>query len=545
MNFNNGNTNNNIRLTQTVCAVSVESDQLYSFFSLYQAYLACRKRKRGTINALSFEQDLLENLFALGETLRAGNYRPARSVCFVTKQPKLREIFAADFADRVVHHLLVPRLEAVFEPRFIHDSFACRKGKGTHAAVYRLREFMNRAARGGRQVAWFLQLDIRSFFVSIDKEILFSIIERHVKDREILDLTRRIIVHDRTANFVYKGEPELLLRIPRHKTLFHAPKAKGLPIGNLTSQFIANVYLNELDQFVKHTLKARNYLRYVDDFVFLHESRKVLFEGTPGACAQTRIYPQTGEQSLAGNPHRGPSPRQSGPGASPRSFTIQNALFTEKAAIRNCCRGGVLRIRIEEKGGDGNRQDRRRVKSSCMNANDYNSPFAGPKRRLQMKKIASALLVFFFCATSAFAGSAGFVDNGNGTITDLTTNLIWQKCSYGQNNDATCSGTAATAAWDSGTPSAISYCEGLSLAGFTDWRLPKIKELQSIDDMTQVVAPAINTTYFPNTLSSYYWSSTTFAASTSNAWGVYFYGGFTGSVNKTYASYVRCVRGGQ
>jgi len=288
---------------------AAESDQggMFSFRSLYEAYLACRKRKRNTANALKFEADLLENLRTLSETLTDGSYRPSRSVCFVTCAPKLREIFAADFRDRVVHHLLVPRLEAIFEPKFIHDSYACRLDKGTHAAVRRLQSFMNSVSRSGRRPAWFMQLDIRSFFMSIDLGILLAIIERHLMgtrkvqgghapeqgghDPELkrqfgscppctptdaLALARVIIKSDCTESYAYKGAPGLLAQIPPHKSLFQVPAGKGLPIGNLSSQFFANVYLNELDQFVKHTLKCRHYLRYMDDFILLHESEETL-----------------------------------------------------------------------------------------------------------------------------------------------------------------------------------------------------------------------------------------------------------------------------
>ncbi|MBW6519980.1 MAG: hypothetical protein K0A99_03075 [Desulfoarculaceae bacterium] len=257
---------------------AAESDQggLFSFRSLYEAYLACRKRKRNTVNALKFEVDLLENLRTLSETLTDGSYRPSRSVCFVTCAPKLREIFAADFRDRVVHHLLVPRLEVIFEPKFIHDSYACRLNKGTHAAWRRLQSFMNRVSNSGRRAAWFMQLDIRSFFMSIDRVRLLAMIERHITDGDLLALARVIIESDCTENYAYKGAPGLLAQIPPHKSLFQVPVGKGLPIGNLTSQFFANVYLNELDQFVKHTLKCHYYLRYVDDFILLHESKEAL-----------------------------------------------------------------------------------------------------------------------------------------------------------------------------------------------------------------------------------------------------------------------------
>ena len=256
-----------------------ESDHgLFSFRALYEAYLACRKRKRNTANALKFEADQIENLRELSETLADGSYRPSRSVCFVTSVPKLREIFAADFRDRVVHHLLVPRLEKIYEPKFIYDSYACRVDKGTHAAVERLQSFMNKITRNGHRPAWFMQLDVRSFFMSIDRELLYGIIKRQVADPVVLALAKLIIDNDCTAGYVYKGDRGLLGRIPPHKSLFHVAAGKGLPIGNLTSQFFANVYLNELDQFVKHELKCRYYLRYVDDFILLDESADELLQ---------------------------------------------------------------------------------------------------------------------------------------------------------------------------------------------------------------------------------------------------------------------------
>ncbi|MGK5092443.1 reverse transcriptase domain-containing protein [Deltaproteobacteria bacterium TL4] len=259
-------------------ASEVESDLdgLFSFRSLYEAYYSCRKRKRGTINTLRFEADLFGNLFQLEESLEQGFYEPSRSLCFVVTDPKLREVFAANFRDRVVHHLLVPRLEAIWEPKFIFDSYACRKNKGTHAAVERLQSFMARVSRGNRIPGWFLQLDIRGFFMSVDRGILFELIQGKLEDPLLLGLTARILFHDCTRDYFYKGVPGLLEKIPPHKTLFQSGINKGLPIGNLTSQFFANVYLNELDQFVKHQLKCRFYLRYMDDFILLSEDREEL-----------------------------------------------------------------------------------------------------------------------------------------------------------------------------------------------------------------------------------------------------------------------------
>jgi RNA-directed DNA polymerase len=244
---------------------------LFSFENLYRQYLRCRRHKRNTHNALRFEARLEDNLVRLREELEGRTYHPSRSVCFVVKQPKFREIFAADFRDRVVHHVLVDVLERVWEPIFLHDSYACRKGKGTHRAVKQLQQFMRRVTHNGTKPGFALQLDIRGFFFHIDKERLFRIIAKRIQDEALLWLARTIIFHDCTEGAVYKTDRRLWRHIPPHKTLFGTENRRGLPIGNLTSQFFSNVYLNELDQFVKHHLKARHYLRYSDDFVLVHE----------------------------------------------------------------------------------------------------------------------------------------------------------------------------------------------------------------------------------------------------------------------------------
>jgi retron-type reverse transcriptase len=244
---------------------------LFSFKNLYRQYLRCRRQKRITHNALRFEANLEEHLVRLREELDGRTYHPSRSVCFVVKHPKFREIFAADFRDRVVHHVLVEVLERIWEPLFLHDSYACRKGKGTHRAVTRLQQFMRRVTHNGTKPGYALQLDIRGFFFHIDKEILFQIVAKRIRDETLLWLARTIIFHDCTEQAVFKTDRRLWRHIPPHKTLFGTENRRGLPIGNLTSQFFSNVYLNELDQFVKHQLKAQHYLRYSDDFVLVHE----------------------------------------------------------------------------------------------------------------------------------------------------------------------------------------------------------------------------------------------------------------------------------
>ena len=136
---------------------------LFSLENVYRAYRQCRRRKRGTINALRFEQHLEENLVALSRELRDGTYRPGRFLAFLLEKPKRREIFAADFRDRVVHHVLVGHQEPRWERRFIHDSFACRKGKGTLAGVERLRSFTRKVTANSTRRAFYLQLDVKSF----------------------------------------------------------------------------------------------------------------------------------------------------------------------------------------------------------------------------------------------------------------------------------------------------------------------------------------------------------------------------------------------
>jgi len=251
---------------------------LFSFENIYRAYIDCRKNKRSKPDAIRFEMDAMENLHRLHFELTERSYHPSTSDCFAAKRPKLREIFAADFRDRIAHHLIVRYLEPIWERVFIFDSYASRRRKGIHLAAKRLRGFTRKVTRNGSVPAFYLQLDIRSFFMSIDKAILYELINSRCPDEEMLRLAQVIIFHDPTQDYRRKSSQKLLSRIPPYKSLFGCENGKGLPIGNLTSQFFANVYLNGLDQFVKHKLKCRYYMRYVDDFVLLDPDREKLSE---------------------------------------------------------------------------------------------------------------------------------------------------------------------------------------------------------------------------------------------------------------------------
>jgi RNA-directed DNA polymerase len=256
---------------------------IYSFSALWRCYWQCRRNKRNTANALAFEINAEANLLDLGKELRDHSYRPGRSICFITDGPKPREVFAADFRDRVVHHLLVSRQERIFEPCFIHDSYACRKEKGSLAASDRLMVFLRKITANGRRPAWALKLDVANFFPSIHKESLFAIVSRSVTHPELRWLTRIVLFHDPTTNYRFKslrkdvGAPGTsAYPVPPHKSLFGKKNERGLPIGNLTSQFWGNVYLNELDHFIKRKLRCKYYLRYVDDMILLAQDRELL-----------------------------------------------------------------------------------------------------------------------------------------------------------------------------------------------------------------------------------------------------------------------------
>ena len=266
------------------------------FVALYAAWRLARRGKRPSANHLAFASRWLDALQILHQQLRAGTWLPRRTVSFVVSHPKTREIHAPDFADRVVHHWLVPQLEALYEPIFIHDSFANRAGKGSHAAVNRLQAFMRQ--RNGR--GYYLQLDIHNFFNSIHRATLYGFLKHRIAKNTATPIANLPHPHARptTAKGLNRSHglalqslchkllaqpaPELCVNpaaaamVPPHKRLRNAPVGYGLPIGNLTSQFFANVYLNALDQFVKHTLKVRHYVRYVDDFVLLADTPEQL-----------------------------------------------------------------------------------------------------------------------------------------------------------------------------------------------------------------------------------------------------------------------------
>lgn len=248
------------------------SDAGLTVNELLCAYYDCRRRKRTTINALKFEANLERNIMALYHELLEGTYQPGTSICFVVTRPKPREVWAADFRDRVVHHLLYNRIADMFHRSFIADSSACIPGRGTLYGAQRLEQKIRSITHNWSKRAYYLKLDLANFFVSIDKNILRGLLARKIDEPWTMWLADTILFHDPRQNVRIKGKSHLLSLIPPHKSLFNQPAHLGLPIGNLSSQFFANVYLDALDQHVKHRICAKHYVRYVDDMILLHES---------------------------------------------------------------------------------------------------------------------------------------------------------------------------------------------------------------------------------------------------------------------------------
>jgi RNA-directed DNA polymerase len=241
-------------------------DKLCSKENLYLAYRKARKGKSKKASVIEFEDNLEENLNKLQEELLNLTYKPLPLKRFVIRDPKTRTIHASAFRDRIVHHAIINILEPIFEKIFIYDSYASRKDKGAHLAIKRFDYFQRKVTQNGcvftkrkenkNQVQGYcLKADIRHYFDTVNHQVLISIIRRKIKDKKVIWLINQILDN------------------------FDSPtKGTGMPLGNFTSQFFANVYLNELDQFVKHKLRTKYYIRYVDDFVILYESKEQLEE---------------------------------------------------------------------------------------------------------------------------------------------------------------------------------------------------------------------------------------------------------------------------
>ena len=252
---------------------------------VFRAYYDVRAQNHDTQSRLRFEKDLEENLVELYREILEGRYRVGQSTCFIVDKPMPWEIFAADFRDRVVHHLLYNYLSPLFECTFIDDSYACRKGRGMFKGMECLGYYIRSCTKNYTRPAYILNLDIQDYFMSINRKILYDLIEQFLLQyiprqgvcrkgafnlERVLYLTREVVFNDPTKDCIVYGSQKDRQGLSRSKSLFHAAPGCGLPIEHFTSPLFSNIYLNELDQFVKKELGVRYYGRYADNFLLIH-----------------------------------------------------------------------------------------------------------------------------------------------------------------------------------------------------------------------------------------------------------------------------------
>jgi len=233
--------------------LSHKFEDIISLSNLLVAWSEFLISKRQRIDVQIFSAKLMDNIFSLHQDLLYHNYQHGTYQAFYISDPKSRHIHKANVRDRLLHRAVYRQLYPFFEKIFIAGSYSSRLKKGTHRAIYRFHDYFLKVSRNNTKNCWVLKGDIKKFFASVDHCILIDILKKYIVDGDIINLLEEII------NSFYSGQTN-----------------KGLPLGNLTSQLFSNIYLNEFDQFVKHKIKAKYYLRYADDFVILSENREWL-----------------------------------------------------------------------------------------------------------------------------------------------------------------------------------------------------------------------------------------------------------------------------
>ena len=232
-------------------------EQIYSMKNLILAWKKARKGKTKKKDVIDFEKNLGHNLKTLHYELKYQIYKPRLLKIFILRDPKTRKISKSNFRDRIVHHALVRIIEPIFDKSFIYDSCANRIGKGNLFALKRFELFKRKITYNLKSEAFCLKADIKHYFQEVNHDVLLKIIQRKINDEKTIWLIKQILGN---------------VSVNSGGTDFE--RIKGMPLGNLTSQFFANIYLHELDYFVKHTLKTKYYIRYVDDFVILHSFKE-------------------------------------------------------------------------------------------------------------------------------------------------------------------------------------------------------------------------------------------------------------------------------
>lgn len=273
---------------------------------LLEAYYDCRKRKRKTASAIVYEMDYEGKLIALRDRINARTYRPGKSMCFVVTRPRYREVFAAAFEDRIVHHWIALRLEPLFEQIFSPRTFNCRKGKGQLYGINMLREDVRRCSVNYTQDCYIMKLDLQGFFMSINKKMLAGMVDDFVvenyhneADKDTLRfLCRTVVLHEPEKNCERHSPASYWGYLPPNKSLFTNGEGLGVAIGNLFSQLFANFLLNVLDWYLIKSLGFQYVGRYVDDFYIVDKDKARLLAAVPYIRTLLQLY------GLALHPHK-------------------------------------------------------------------------------------------------------------------------------------------------------------------------------------------------------------------------------------------------
>ena len=239
--------------------------EIFSFANLFSAWREFQNEKRKKKDVMEFAENIIHNLSVLENDLLSGSYLHGGYFYFKIADPKPRDIHKALVRDRVVHRAIYRALYPYFDNKFIYDSYSCRLKKGTHKSINRFRDFSRIVGKNNTKTCWVLKCDIRKFFASIDHDILKRILAKYITDKDTLWLLSQVIDSFLTKDATNSAMAE-----------FVASGEKGLPLGNLTSQLLVNIYMNEFDQYVKRELKVKYYIRYADDFVIFSGDKKYL-----------------------------------------------------------------------------------------------------------------------------------------------------------------------------------------------------------------------------------------------------------------------------
>ena len=295
VNSNDGNTNGNNKYNSlTVRAVVAYGGFKEAIKAVYEAYLDCKRGKMSSPYTIAYIEMAVDDLPRLAYEIYTVIYKPTVSICFLVKYPKLREVFAADFRDRIVHHWIIIRLEPLFERRFQqmgNISFNCRKGFGTLASVKAAEKGMREVSDNYTKRAWVFKGDLVSFFMSIRRDLLWYLLERLIRrhydggDKEILLRTvKTVVYHHPEDDCIINGDPSEWRNLPKTKSMFAIDRNLGGPIGNHTTQQFANFYLSILfDIWILFLMRGANFriIRFVDDFLIICDDKVKILEVVP------------------------------------------------------------------------------------------------------------------------------------------------------------------------------------------------------------------------------------------------------------------------